>query len=45
MGAPQLSMHSIRETMGVKDLTDGLVLFTAFFRDFTAIDESIDRTF
>ena len=42
MGAPQLSMHSIRETMGVKDLTDGLVLFTAFFRNFTAIDESIE---
>ena len=42
LGAPQLSMHSIRETMGVKDLTDGLVLFTAFFRDFTAIDESIE---
>jgi hypothetical protein len=35
-------MDSTRETMGVKDLTDGLALFKAFCRDFTAIDESIE---
>jgi aspartyl aminopeptidase len=42
MGCPQLSMHSIRETMGVKDLTHGLALFRAFFKDFAAIDDSIE---
>ena len=41
LGCPQLSMHSIRETMGVKDLTHGLVLFRAFFRDFATVDRSI----
>jgi len=42
MGCPQLSMHSIRETMGTKDLTNGLALFRAFFKDFAAVDESIE---
>jgi aspartyl aminopeptidase len=42
MGCPQLSMHSIRETMGVKDLTHGLALFRAFFEDFAAVDDSIE---
>lgn len=42
IGCPQLSMHSIRETMGVKDLNDGLKLFNAYFRDFAAIDGSIE---
>lgn len=42
MGCPQLSMHSIRETMGVKDLTHGLALFKAFFSDFSKIDKKIE---
>ena len=42
LGCPQLSMHSIRETMGVKDLTHGLALFRAFFGNFTQVDESIE---
>lgn len=43
LGCPQLSMHSIRETMGVKDLTHGLALFRSFFSDFSAVDESIEE--
>ncbi|KAL7513629.1 hypothetical protein ACHAXN_013000 [Cyclotella atomus] len=42
MGCPQLSMHSIRETMGVKDFTHGLALFKAYFKHFSAIDERIE---
>lgn len=42
MGCPQLSMHSIRETMGVADLTHGLALFRAFFNDFSCVDSSIE---
>ncbi|KAL7539489.1 hypothetical protein ACHAXR_009939 [Thalassiosira sp. AJA248-18] len=43
MGCPQLSMHSIRETMGVKDFTHGLALFRAFFNDFSSVDDSIEE--
>lgn len=43
MGCPQLSMHSIRETMGVKDFTHGLALFTTFFGNFSAIDSKIEE--
>ena len=43
MGCPQLSMHSIRETMGVKDFTHGLALFRAFFDDFSEVDDSIEE--
>lgn len=43
MGCPQLSMHSIRETMGVKDLSHGLALFKAFFQDFSAVDSMIEE--
>ena len=42
MGCPQLSMHSIRETMGVKDFSHGLALFRAFFSDFSHVDSRID---
>ncbi|KAL7519681.1 hypothetical protein ACHAWX_004436 [Stephanocyclus meneghinianus] len=42
MGCPQLSMHSIRETMGTKDLTHGLALFRAFFEHFSLIDNQIE---
>ena len=42
MGCPQLSMHSIRETMGAKDFTHGLALFKAYFEHFRAIDDLIE---
>jgi len=41
VGNPQLSMHSIRETCGVADLTHAITLFKAFFLEFTALDEQI----
>mmetsp|Transcript_6935 Transcript_6935/g.10400 ORF Transcript_6935/g.10400 Transcript_6935/m.10400 type:complete len:467 (-) Transcript_6935:68-1468(-) len=41
MGCPQLSMHSIRETMGTSDFTNGLDLFKAFFLHFRDVDDSI----
>jgi aspartyl aminopeptidase len=43
MGCPQLSMHSIRETMGVCDLTNGLDLFKAYFRYFRQVDSSVEQ--
>lgn len=43
MGCPQLSMHSIRETMGVCDLTNGLALFKAFFKHFREVDSAIEQ--
>lgn len=38
IGMAQLSMHSVREMMGVADLTHGLALFKAFFADFAEVD-------
>jgi len=43
MGCPQLSMHSIRETMGVCDITNGLDLFKAFFEHFRDVDSSVEQ--
>lgn len=43
MGCPQLSMHSIRETMGVCDLSNGLALFKAYFELFRQVDSSIEQ--
>ena len=43
MGCPQLSMHSIRETMGVCDLQNGLDLFEAFFVHFREVDDAIEQ--
>jgi len=43
MGCPQLSMHSIRETMGICDLTNGLALFKAFFSTFREVDSSVQQ--
>jgi len=40
IGLPQLSMHSIRETGSVDDLTHGINLLTKFFTDFSQIDSS-----
>jgi len=39
VGVPSLSMHSIRETMGCKDVEDNIRLFKGFFEKFTAIDK------
>ena len=43
MGCPQLSMHSIRETMGICDITNGLELFKAFFEHFREVDSSVEQ--
>eukprot|EP00588_Corethron_pennatum_P036054 CAMPEP_0194347506 /NCGR_PEP_ID=MMETSP0171-20130528/106028_1 /TAXON_ID=218684 /ORGANISM="Corethron pennatum, Strain L29A3" /LENGTH=482 /DNA_ID=CAMNT_0039114765 /DNA_START=141 /DNA_END=1589 /DNA_ORIENTATION=+ len=40
-GMPQLSMHSIRETMGIADLTHGLQLFKAFYQHFREVDNKL----
>ena len=42
--SPQLSMHSIREMMGVADLTLCRDLFVSFFRDFREVDDMLDGT-
>ena len=41
IGMPQLSMHSVREMMGVADLTTAVNMFRTFFKDFKAIDEQL----
>jgi hypothetical protein len=38
LGMPQLSMHSIRETMGIADLTFAHKLFKEFFKQFSDVD-------
>mmetsp|Transcript_42081 Transcript_42081/g.51035 ORF Transcript_42081/g.51035 Transcript_42081/m.51035 type:complete len:387 (-) Transcript_42081:190-1350(-) len=38
VGIPSLSMHSIRETIGVKDVTNSFVLFREFFKTFANLD-------
>ena len=43
LGMPQLSMHSIREMMGVADLTHARDLFLAFYRDFEAVDDNLSE--
>jgi len=37
IGAPQLSMHSIRETMGIVDLKYYRDLFYAFLNEYSAL--------
>lgn len=39
IGLAMLSMHSIRETAGSHDAQHAVDLFTAFFEDFTSIDQ------
>ena len=41
LGMPQLSMHSIREMMGVSDLSFAHKLFVKFFCDFRKVDQSL----
>ena len=39
VGVPSLSMHSVRETVGVADIDNSLRLFTQFFRSFAQLDQ------
>jgi aspartyl aminopeptidase len=41
-GMAQLSMHSIREVMGIVDLTNGFELFDAFFTHFRDVDDCLE---
>lgn len=43
VGLPQLSMHSIREMMGVHDITLSYEFFGAFLRDFRALDDAFRK--
>ncbi len=40
VGVPSLSMHSIRETVGVSDIQNSFLLFTSFFRHFRELDDT-----
>jgi aspartyl aminopeptidase len=40
IGVPSLSMHSIRETIGVADITSNYQLLATFYKEFRALDES-----
>jgi len=40
VGVPSLSMHSVRETMGVADITSNFKLFQTFFKEFRTLDDS-----
>jgi len=42
LGVPSLSMHSIRETMGVEDVATNARLFATFYREFGALDQSCE---
>jgi len=41
LGIPQLSMHSIRETMGVADIRSNYLLFMSFYKNFVTLDEGM----
>jgi len=41
IGAPQLAMHSIREMCGTEDVEHSLNLFSAFYSQFSKLDESL----
>jgi len=42
VGAPQLSMHSVREVMGTDDCWHAREHFKAFFETWNAIDKGFD---
>jgi len=42
IGAPQLSMHSIREMSGVNDVTHTINLLKGYFKDFAELNKSIN---
>ena len=41
VGAPMLSMHSIREMCGVDDIASSINLFNTFFQKFPEIDANV----
>lgn len=41
LGNPQLSMHSIRETSGVKDIQYGIDLLRCFLSDYVELEAKI----
>ena len=41
VGAPMLSMHSIRETAGSHDVQHAIDLFHSFFEGFAALDKGL----
>lgn len=41
IGAPQLSMHSIRETCGILDVSYLIALLTSFWSKFSSVDASL----
>ncbi|KAK9686688.1 hypothetical protein K7432_015069 [Basidiobolus ranarum] len=41
VGAPQLSMHSIREMCGTEDVQHSIQLFNAFFQEYQHLDQKI----
>lgn len=41
VGAPQLSMHSVREMAGVDDVAHAAAFFAAFFESFPALDAAL----
>lgn len=43
LGMPQLSMHSIREMMGVNDLLFGFRLFDSFLKDFGKVQSQMNK--
>jgi len=40
IGVPSLSMHSIRETVGVADVESNYQIFRTFFKEFAKLDDS-----
>ena len=40
---PQLSMHSVREVMGIADLQNGIDLFLSFFKNFRKLDDNMSK--
>lgn len=40
VGVPSLSMHSIRETVGVTDILTSKQLFASFFANFRELDDT-----
>jgi len=41
LGVPQLSMHSIRETMGIADIRSNYLLFKTFLKEFGRLDDGM----
>ena len=41
VGCPQLSMHSIREQMGIKDVATSTELFKLYFQQFVKLDNAL----